>query len=47
MNKDFPLSCFSEAARTTIGGVLARGGSDVIFVDRFQAHVDAINAHGL
>ena len=23
MNKDFPLSCFSEAARTTIGGVLA------------------------
>jgi len=23
VNKDFPLSCFSEAARTTIGGVLA------------------------
>ena len=31
----------------TIGGVLARGGSDVIFVDRYQAHVDAINANGL
>lgn len=31
----------------SIGGVLARGGSDVIFVDRFQAHVDAINANGL
>lgn len=31
----------------SIGGVLARGGSDVIFVDRYQAHVDAINAHGL
>ena len=31
----------------SIGGVLARGGSDVIFVDRYQAHVDAINANGL
>ena len=31
----------------SIGGVLARGGSEVIFVDRFQAHVDAINASGL
>ncbi len=31
----------------SIGGVLAQGGSDVIFVDRFQAHVDAINANGL
>ena len=31
----------------SIGGVLARGGSDVVFVDRYQAHVDAINANGL
>ncbi len=31
----------------SIGGLLARGGSDVILVDRFQAHVDAINANGL
>lgn len=31
----------------SIGGVLAQGGSDVILVDRFQAHVDAINASGL
>jgi 2-dehydropantoate 2-reductase len=31
----------------SIGGVLARGGSNVIFVDRHQAHVDAINAGGL
>jgi 2-dehydropantoate 2-reductase len=31
----------------SIGGVLARCGSEVILVDRFQAHVDAINAHGL
>ena len=30
-----------------MGGVLARGGSDVVFVDRCQAHVDAINARGL
>lgn len=30
-----------------IGGVLARGGSDVVFVDRHQAHVDAIKAKGL
>ena len=31
----------------SIGGVLAEGGSDVIFVDRFQAHIDAINSYGL
>ena len=31
----------------SIGGVLARGGSDVTLVDRFQAHVDAINTLGL
>ena len=35
------------ALGSSIGGVLARGGSDVVFVDRFQAHVDAINAQGL
>ncbi len=35
------------ALGSSIGGVLAQGGSDVIFVDRFQAHVDAINANGL
>lgn len=31
----------------SIGGVLARGGSEVVLVDRYQAHVDAINAKGL
>ena len=31
----------------SIGGVLAAGGSDVFLVDRFQAHVDAINESGL
>ena len=31
----------------SIGGVLAQGGSEVIFVDPFQAHVEAINANGL
>ena len=31
----------------SIGGVLAAGGSDVVLVDRFQAHVDAINTRGL
>lgn len=30
-----------------IGGTLAAGGSDVTLVDRFQAHVDAINRDGL
>ena len=35
------------ALGSSIGGVLAQGGSDVVFVDRFQAHVDAINANGL
>lgn len=31
----------------SIGGVLALGGSEVVFVDPFQAQVDAINAGGL
>jgi 2-dehydropantoate 2-reductase len=31
----------------SIGGTLAAGGSDVILLDSFQAHVDAINASGL
>ena len=31
----------------SIGGVLAAGGSDVVLVDRIQAHVDAINSQGL
>lgn len=31
----------------SIGGTLAAGGSEVILLDRFQAHVDAINASGL
>lgn len=31
----------------SIGGTLAAGGSDVILVDRFEAHVDTINAGGL
>lgn len=31
----------------SIGGVLAAGGSDVVLVDRFAAHVDAMNASGL
>lgn len=41
--------CFlgAGALGSSIGGVLAAGGSDVVLVDRFQAHVDAINTHGL
>jgi len=31
----------------SIGGTLAAGGSEVVLVDRFQAHVDAINTNGL
>ncbi len=30
-----------------IGGTLAKAGSDVTLIDRFQAHVDAINHDGL
>ena len=30
-----------------LGAYLARGGLDVVLVDRARAHVDAINAHGL
>ncbi len=41
--------CFigAGALGCSIGGVLAAGGSEVVLVDRFQAHVDAINASGL
>jgi 2-dehydropantoate 2-reductase len=41
--------CFigAGALGSTIGGTLARGGAKVWLVDPFQAHVDAINAHGL
>lgn len=35
------------ALGSTIGGALARGGADVWLIDPFQAHVDAINTHGL
>ena len=35
------------ALGSAIGGTLAGGGSDVVLVDLFQAHVDAVNAHGL
>ena len=35
------------ALGSAIGGTLARGGSDVTFVDPFEAHVDAINRSGL
>jgi 2-dehydropantoate 2-reductase len=35
------------ALGSTIGGTLAAAGSDVWLIDRFQAHVDAINADGL
>lgn len=31
----------------TIGAYLARAGHGVTFVDREEAHVDTINAHGL
>lgn len=31
----------------SIGGLLAAGGADVVFVDTWQEHVDAINAAGL
>ncbi len=41
--------CFvgAGALGSTIGGALTRGGADVWLIDPFQAHVDAINAHGL
>lgn len=41
--------CFvgAGALGSTIGGTLARGGAEVWLIDPFQAHVDAINAHGL
>ena len=41
--------CFlgAGALGCAIGGVLAAGGSEVYLVDRYQAHVDAINASGL
>ena len=41
--------CFigAGALGSTIGGTLAKGGVDVWLIDPFQAHVDAINAHGL
>jgi 2-dehydropantoate 2-reductase len=41
--------CFigAGALGSTIGGTLAKGGADVRLIDPFQAHVDAINAHGL
>lgn len=35
------------ALGSTIGGTLTEGGNDVWLVDRFQAHVDAMNASGL
>lgn len=31
----------------SIGGVLTEGGSDVVLIDRYQAHVDAMNSVGL
>jgi glycerol-3-phosphate dehydrogenase len=41
--------CFvgAGALGSTIGGTLARGGTEVWLIDPFQAHVDAINARGL
>ena len=41
--------CFvgAGALGCTIGGTLAKGGSDVSLVDVNQAHVDAINRNGL
>jgi 2-dehydropantoate 2-reductase len=41
--------CFigAGALGSTIGGTLAKGGADVWLIDPFQAHVDAINTHGL
>ena len=41
--------CFigAGALGSSIGGVLAAGGADVVLVDHFAAHVDAINTFGL
>ena len=47
--KEFMMKiCFlgAGALGCSIGGVLAAGGSDVCLVDRYQAHVDAINSGG-
>jgi 2-dehydropantoate 2-reductase len=35
------------ALGSAIGGTLAAGGSDVVLVDPYQAHVDAVNVRGL
>ena len=35
------------ALGSTIGGTLAAGGCAVWLIDRYQAHVDAINQSGL
>jgi 2-dehydropantoate 2-reductase len=39
--------CGAGAIGGVIGGHLARAGVDVVLVDRWAAHVDAINRHGL
>jgi len=41
--------CFvgAGALGSTIGGTLAKAGSEVWLIDQYQAHVDAINATGL
>jgi 2-dehydropantoate 2-reductase len=41
--------CFvgSGAIGSSLGGILSEGGLDVHLVDKWQAHVDAMNQHGL
>ncbi len=41
--------CFAGAGAlgSSLGGVLAAAGADVVLVDTWRAHVDSINRHGL
>jgi 2-dehydropantoate 2-reductase len=39
--------CGAGAIGGVLGGQLARAGYEVVFIDTIQAHVDAINTHGL
>ena len=41
------VMCGAGAIGGVIGGQLAKAGFDVVFIDRLQDHVDAINRDGL
>ena len=41
------VMCGAGAIGGVLGGQLARAGHEVVCIDKIQAHVDAINTHGL